>query len=258
MNGLLSALMLLTRLPVSAVKSVVPDTGMAVAWYPAVGLIIGCLLSLLYEVSVFAGISHLLLAALMLSLWVLVTGALHLDGLADMLDGWVGGMGDRERTLKIMKDPAVGAIGATGLMVVLLLKFAALSHLLNVGVNSIVWAVPVLGRLIALAAFAFVPAASQSGMGASVKVTFSGPRAACSVAATLVLLALFLPVKLLLFWLMAILLVFALWRRAVLRRLSGFNGDCIGALIELMELALLLVACFAASLFTEVLPGVAL
>ena len=127
-NGLLSALMLLTRLPVSAVKSVVPDTGMAVAWYPAVGLIIGCLLSLLYEVSVFAGISHLLLAALMLSLWVLVTGALHLDGLADMLDGWVGGMGDRERTLKIMKDPAVGAIGATGLMVIKVCRAVAFAE----------------------------------------------------------------------------------------------------------------------------------
>jgi adenosylcobinamide-GDP ribazoletransferase len=49
-------------------------------------------------------------AALLLALWVLLSGALHLDGLADSADAWLGGFGDRERTLQIMKDRAAGRL----------------------------------------------------------------------------------------------------------------------------------------------------
>lgn len=47
-------------------------------------------------------------AALLLTVWVLLSGGLHLDGLADSADAWLGGFGDRERTLTIMKDRAAG------------------------------------------------------------------------------------------------------------------------------------------------------
>jgi adenosylcobinamide-GDP ribazoletransferase len=51
-----------------------------------------------------------MLAALLLAVWVLLTGGLHLDGLADTADAWIGGQGDRDRTLAIMKDPRSGPI----------------------------------------------------------------------------------------------------------------------------------------------------
>ncbi|MBD1224901.1 adenosylcobinamide-GDP ribazoletransferase [Acinetobacter seifertii] len=52
-----------------------------------------------------------LLAAIILTLWIWLTGGLHLDGLADTADAWVGGFGDKLRTLQIMKDPSCGPIG---------------------------------------------------------------------------------------------------------------------------------------------------
>jgi adenosylcobinamide-GDP ribazoletransferase len=66
-------------------------------------------------------------AALLLTVWVLLSGGLHLDGLADSADAWLGGFGDRERTLTIMKDPRSGPIAVVVLVLVLLLKFCALA-----------------------------------------------------------------------------------------------------------------------------------
>ena len=63
---------------------------------------------------------HLLTAALVLAVWVLLTGALHLDGVADCADAWVGGFGDREKTFQILKDPRSGTHSCSVLVLVLL------------------------------------------------------------------------------------------------------------------------------------------
>ena len=75
-------------------------------WYPVVGLIIGLLVA--GASTLFAmGVSQapLVVNVMTVACWVALTGNLHLDGLADTLDAWVGGLGDRERSLAIMKDP---------------------------------------------------------------------------------------------------------------------------------------------------------
>lgn len=71
----------------------------------------------------------ILVAALVLALWVYFTGAMHLDGVADTADAWVGGLGDHQRTLEIMKDPRVGAMAVAAMLLVLLVKFAAITAL---------------------------------------------------------------------------------------------------------------------------------
>ena len=120
MTPWLIALQFLTRLPVSLPGMPTPEQmGRSLLWYPAVGLLLGLLLWL----------AHLLLgqtpgvlqAAIILALWVGLSGGLHLDGLADTADAWVGGFGDRERTLTIMKDPRSGAIAVVVLVLLLLL-----------------------------------------------------------------------------------------------------------------------------------------
>jgi adenosylcobinamide-GDP ribazoletransferase len=85
-----------------------------------------------------AGRGGALQAALLLALWVLLSGALHLDGLADSADAWLGGFGDRERTLQIMKDPRSGPIAVVTLVLVLLLKFCALWVLVEQG-RAVCW-----------------------------------------------------------------------------------------------------------------------
>lgn len=79
------------------------QNGRAILFYPLVGLIIGGILFLV--TCIFVKLPALLLAAIVLALWIWLTGGLHLDGLADTADAWVGGFGDKLRTLQIMKDP---------------------------------------------------------------------------------------------------------------------------------------------------------
>ena len=125
------ALQLLTRLPVPSLSTPPQpqELGQAVLFFPVVGLLIG---------GVLAGLEGALgwmdpgiLAALLLTVWVLITGGLHLDGLADTADAWIGGQGDRDRTLAIMKDPRSGPMAITVIALILLNKFAGLQALLT-------------------------------------------------------------------------------------------------------------------------------
>src|SRR5690606_7673193 len=126
---LLIALQFLTRLPVRLPG--MPEAqqiGRSLLWYPLVGLLLGGLLLALH--GLLGATPALLQAAILLAVWAGLSGGLHLDGLADSADAWVGGLGDRERTLAIMKDPRSGPIAVVVLLLVLLLKFAALAVLL--------------------------------------------------------------------------------------------------------------------------------
>src|SRR6185503_21270080 len=103
-RGLLTALGFLTRIPVPA-GSWAP--GPSVAFFPAVGLLLGTISAgaawLLFDR--FGLAPHPVWALALVGLQALLTGALHLDGLSDVVDGLGGGRGDRARALEIMKDP---------------------------------------------------------------------------------------------------------------------------------------------------------
>jgi adenosylcobinamide-GDP ribazoletransferase len=113
------------------------------------------------------GVAAPLQAALLLALWVLLSGALHLDGLADSADAWLGGFGDRERTLQIMKDPRSGPIAVVTLVLVLLLKFCALWVLVEHGAGGLLVLAPVVGRAAMLGLFLTTPYVRAGGLGAA-------------------------------------------------------------------------------------------
>jgi len=239
MRAALAAIGFLTRIPVPARVFADPVAQRrALAWYPLAGALIGLLLCALAWA--LQGRPPLLSAALLLIAWTALTGALHLDGLADMADAWVGGMRadarhSRERTLDIMKDPRSGPLAVVAVVLVLLLKFAALASL-----PAPVWAALLLAPLLARAAltlaFLTTPYVRKAGLG---EALVDAPRAACWAA-----LAISAAACALAGWrgalaLAAAALVFALWRRACLRRLQGMTGDTCGALAELTEAAVL-------------------
>lgn len=234
MRGLLVALGFLTRIPVPVrVFDDARAQRTSLAWYPMVGVIVGALVTALFLV---LPREHALLsAALTLLAWVALTGGLHLDGLADSADAWVGGFGDRARTLEIMKDPRSGPAGVTAIVLLLLLKFAALSSLSPANA----WLLglsPLLARAALTAAFVTTPYVRSGGLGSALK---DAPRVACVVAllcAIAACVACRLPGV---FALGAAIVVFALWRRACMRRLGGFTGDTAGALAELVEVGVL-------------------
>ena len=113
----LIALQFLTRLPVTLRSSPSKkEMGYSILFYPLIGLLLGIVLLVVSRLLV--DVQSFLTAALLLLIWVGLTGALHLDGLADMSDAWVGGLGEQSRTLRIMKDPNCGPMGVTAIILV--------------------------------------------------------------------------------------------------------------------------------------------
>ena len=128
LQPLVIALQLLTRIPVPSLSVIDPiAVGRSILFYPVVGLIIGSLLALVNWLLVDASIA--VTAAILTVVWLIITGAIHIDGLADTADGWLGGFGNKEKTLEIMKDPTSGPAGVAAIVSVLLLNFSAMQQI---------------------------------------------------------------------------------------------------------------------------------
>ncbi|HEY0335139.1 MAG TPA: adenosylcobinamide-GDP ribazoletransferase [Stenotrophomonas sp.] len=233
-DGLLAALGFLTRVPVPPrVFADASTRARSLAWYPVVGLLLGLALAMLAWC--LQESPPLLGAALLLLAWTWLTGGLHLDGLADTADAWVGGLGDRQRTLAIMKDPRSGPAGVTAVVLVLLLKFAALASLQAPPLIAVAMA-PLLGRAALTAAFLTTPYVRAGGLGSGLA---DASRLACIVALALAAALAILPGVRGLAALLVVVVVFWLWRRACVSRLGGMTGDTCGALCEIVEAAVL-------------------
>jgi len=242
-RSLLLALQFLTRLPVPEMRAVEDrDTGRSQLWYPLVGLLIGLLLAAFAWVLTSA--PHLLRAALVLAAWVAITGALHLDGLGDSADAWMGGLGSRERTLTIMKDPYSGPGAVVVLVIILLIKFAALESILNAGDWTLLLLAPILGRVALPLLFLTTPYVRPGGLGSAlaqylprragilvVLVSALGTAAAMGKAGVISIAA--------------AAGMFLLLRSIMLRRIHGTTGDTAGAMVELIETAVLVAIAIA-------------
>jgi adenosylcobinamide-GDP ribazoletransferase len=218
------------------------DLGRAVPWYPAIGLVLGGAVALLAALAGPWGLGGPApaVAALALAFWAWSTGGLHLDGLADTADAWVGGMGSRERTLEIMKDPVSGPAAVSTLVLALILKYACIQSLLMAGATApLVW-VPMLARTQLPLLLISTPYARPQGMAGD--PARSAPRPACMLAIGLAGGMAMLGLG----WWSGLIAVaaagglFWLVRRNLMERLGGFTGDTAGALVELTETLLLL------------------
>ncbi|WAC44341.1 adenosylcobinamide-GDP ribazoletransferase [Pseudomonas sp. SL4(2022)] len=235
------ALQFLTRLPVTLAGMPTPEQiGRSLLFYPLVGLLIGLLL---LAVQHLLGDSTVLLqAALLLTLWVGISGGLHLDGLADSADAWVGGFGDKQRTLAIMKDPRSGPIAVVVLVLLLLLKFAALVALLEHQSAWLLILVPWLARGLLPLLFLTTPYVRAGGLGHALAEHLPRRQLPWVLAANALVMLLF-------GWpaLLALLVaggVFIWLRSLMLKRLDGTTGDTAGALLEIAECAVLVaLAC---------------
>jgi len=239
MNALWIAIGFLTTLPVPS-HNLTPDAmRRAAPWFPVVGLGSGALLA---GAAGAAGwiFPPAVTAVLVVALWAALTGALHLDGLADCGDGLLPPV-SRERRLEIMRDPSVGAFGVTVLVLVLLLKTAALANL------TVTWPAlllaPLWARWLILVA-ARRPSARPGGMGASLGPVLDAQRLAL---VALLPLALTGGVGMWHWPVIAAAGAAVLAALGVLwlaqRRLGGVTGDVFGAVVEVSEAAFVCVAC---------------
>lgn len=235
------ALQFLTRLPVTLAGMPTPEqVGRSLLFYPLVGLLIGLLL--LAAQHLLGDSAVLLQAALLLALWVGISGGLHLDGLADSADAWVGGFGDKQRTLDIMKDPRSGPIAVVVLVLLLLLKFAALATLLENGSTLLLVLVPWLARCLLPLLFMTTPYVRAGGLGQALAEHLPRRQLPWVLAINALAMLLF-------GWSALLALLVAggvfIWLRNLMRkRLDGTTGDTAGALLEIAECAVLVaLAC---------------
>jgi adenosylcobinamide-GDP ribazoletransferase len=210
------------------------ELGAAVGWFPLVGVFLGLILA------VGDGLFALVFppparCALILTLWVLLTAALHLDGFLDTCDGLLGGWTPAKR-LEIMRDERVGAFALTGGALLLILKFSGLLSLPNRW--EVLILAPTLGRWgMSLAIVAF-PYARKEGLGLSMKSHAGWLEL---ILATMITLPVAWMIAswtgLALFGVAA--LTVGLGAYSTLKLIPGLTGDIYGALNELVEVIVL-------------------
>ncbi len=221
------------------------ELGQSVAFFPLIGLILGLILAaanyglaFLFPVTV--------RAVLLLVLWVLLTGVLHLDGFLDACDGLFGGF-TPEKRLHIMRDEAVGAYALAGGVLLILLKYTALTAVPQQTIPLIL--APTLGRWAIALSLVRYPYARKEGLGRTMK-DMASHRELIIATATAVLVALFIGGWLGLIALLMVLLIVLLGARFVMRRIPGMTGDIYGMMCELSETAVLLIFVAGATLWS--------
>ena len=233
------ALALLTRWPVKvAASGDASESGRSALWYPAVGLLIGLVLAGICLVSRSAPAT--VGGALALVAWCLMTGGLHLDGLSDSADAFIGSHGDPSRALRIMKDAAAGPMGVVAVCVLLIVKFSALAALSDTQEWMPIVLAPVLGRAAVVALLLDTPYVRPGGIGETIaehlprgpaRLVLTGVLAATVVAGGVAIV-------------IGAGLAFLVLRRLMLRTIGGATGDTAGALVEVTEAAVLVAATF--------------
>ncbi|WP_020208471.1 adenosylcobinamide-GDP ribazoletransferase [Gilvimarinus chinensis] len=245
-QAFLFALVFLTRLPVGRwmQKPGAHTSTQAVYFYPAVGVVIGILLAA-FSVAL-SGLGDFLNAALVLALWVGVTGALHLDGLADCIDAYYAGHKcvdaeqRRERILHVMHDPNCGAVALVSLVLLLLVKFSALASMATSWqmVAALIIA-PVIARTAILPFVALSEYARYEGKVPDNLATNSQRLWLITLLmSALAVLTLGLVSATIVVAAVAALLVY--WRALWQQQIGGYTGDCLGALVELTETLVLI------------------
>ncbi|GAA1391202.1 adenosylcobinamide-GDP ribazoletransferase [Luteococcus peritonei] len=257
MRSLLQALGMFTLLPVGEVLEVDrPVARRLMLALPWAGLVCGLASGAAAGLVLACGAGSALAAMAALATLAGITGAMHLDGVADTADGLASRKAPEE-ALALMKRSDIGPMGVATVVLVLLLQAAAL---VSLGAAAAGWLVaaavclPMVGRIgVVLATVRGIPGARPGGFGvlftgvtspAAAAVDALAALLACAAAGFLAsgpALAVVLPVAATLSWLMA-----ALWQRHLLRRLGGLTGDTFGSLVEVGQTCFVLLAALAA------------
>ena len=232
------ALQFLTIIPLPfTVRCEERDLGRSMTFFPAVGLTLGALLvgmNFLLSHLFPRSVTDLLLLALLAGL----TGALHLDGVADVFDG-LAARGGRERFLAVMKDPRCGPVGAAALLFFLLLKYQALLAVPDTQKNAALLLFPLLGRYAQVQCTKGATRARNDGLGSTFIGGVGNFQLLAALAVTLTLSVLLFGINGI--WLSAGVALLTWWlRRWSHQRLGGITGDIIGCCCELTETATLL------------------
>ncbi len=231
MNDLRTALGLLTIFPVHYDASRI--SARAFAYYPLVGLILGFLLSAAYFLFQLA-LPNLVVGALLVVLWAILTGALHLDGFSDSCDGLFAAT-TRERRLEILRDVHLGAFGAVGLALLLITKITAVASIVSF---APIFLAPMLGRWAMVYAATFPPARNE-GMAIIFRAGLTRRVVFAAMLVATVVCAFFGWFGFVTF--IVAVAIATLIARFAINRLGGLTGDIYGMICESVEVSVLIV-----------------
>ena len=238
MNGLITAIQTLCILPIRGKGC--EDFAKSLPWFPAVGLLLG--LILVGVAGCCKAIPAEATAVLILLAGVLLTRGFHIDGLADCADGFGGGY-TRERVLEIMKDSSTGAFGAIAIALSLLIKWVALTHLVETGNLAIIIVAYVVSRALQVEQMVRLPYARATGTAASF-VQGASPAHRLIVLATAGVIAFLLKGILGVLYLAIAWLAAFLFGQYCKKRVGGITGDLLGTTSELSETLILFLPFF--------------
>ncbi|NVO24849.1 adenosylcobinamide-GDP ribazoletransferase [Donghicola mangrovi] len=231
-----AAMGLMSRIPVRVDPEHAALRSARATWaYPVAGALIGALAGVVALGISAIGLPPLVQAIAALTTSVILTGAMHEDGLADSADGLWGGW-TPERRLEIMKDSRTGAYGVIAIALSLLWRVTLLSLVLESAHPVVVLAgLGALSRSAMSPLMAFLPQARKNGLSSSVGSP-TKPTALTSAATGLAIaLPLLGPIPCL-----AAAAIAALWATIALRKIGGQTGDILGASQQLTEIAALI------------------
>jgi adenosylcobinamide-GDP ribazoletransferase len=229
-----------TRLPLASLQS--PKGIANAAWaFPVIGLIIGLIGALVYVLAHRLGVPAWPAATLSVAATLVVTGALHEDGLADTADGFGGG-DSRQSKLDIMRDSRTGAYGVCALVLALLLRVGTLASFSDA--YAVVWALIAshsAARATMVTLMWLLPPARGDGLSFAAGAPPGQGVAAAAVIALVVLLLCLHPAR---GFIAALVLIatIALMAWLAMRQIDGQTGDVLGATEQVGEIAVLLVA----------------
>lgn len=231
LSGFIVAMQLMTRLPMPRIDSEAGgDIARAAPWLPVAGAFVGAVVALVMWAG--AGLGPSVAALLGLVAWVIVTGALHLDGLGDVADGLGASHRNPDRFIEVARDPHVGGFGAAAMMLQLIAKVVLLAEVVQIGNFAAPVLIAAWARWGALLLARAVPPLTN-GLGSRLAKGATSPAV---VIEAIVLAAFSLVVAPVLIAAVAVSVALALYWR---RRLGGMTGDCHGASIEVSETVLL-------------------
>jgi adenosylcobinamide-GDP ribazoletransferase len=237
MSGLVTAICFHTRLPVRPRARHSGDLARSVPWFPVVGLGIGAAIAIAYVVMT-SLLPNTVSAVLAVSLGLIVTGALHEDGLGDVADAFAGGWTTEQR-LRILDDPRLGTFGVLALVATFLLRTTTIAALDTVSALALIPAAHALSRVPGIVLMRHQPIVRGEGLAVGFATNLSWTQEVAGVAVGVSIATVLLGM-----WVVAAISVcivvswgMATWAR---RKVGGITGDALGAIQQLCELTVLL------------------
>jgi adenosylcobinamide-GDP ribazoletransferase len=242
LKSFLLALQFLTIIPIRIKQFDEIKFANALIYFPFVGVLLALLLAVISNALSWLGISSFAVNTILIVVLIILTGAMHLDGLSDTFDALSSGK-DREKMLEIMRDSHCGVVGVVSVICCILLKISFLSSLNYIAKINILILMCALSRWSLIFLIFSFPYARQEG---KLKRFSTGINTKIFVLATLIaLIFVFASFRLAGLLVMIFCLIFAfIFAKFISNKIGGITGDSLGAACELSEITVLVVLIF--------------